>query len=263
MRISPFPTLLIGAIASFAVAGLALAPARTDAGITVAVTFTVNSTADDTDATCDPLTETTDCTFREALDAAEANNNQPVLDTIAFNIPDAGPHRITRADGSGTYFISEPVHIDGTTEPSFTAPTPAIIIDGASAGSTAIGFAPIGSSDGSIIEALSIVNFGNLAMEINGGNNLEIVGNYIGTEDGSTGAGNRSGILLRTGTGNTIGGTATSDRNLFVDQTDDGLGIFSDGNTVQGNYFGVGADGATPLGNGERLSRSSRLPTTR
>jgi len=55
------------------------------------------------------------------------------IDTIAFNIPGIGPHTIQPTSGLPT--ITEPVIIDGTTEPDF-AGTPIIEIDGSNAGAT-------------------------------------------------------------------------------------------------------------------------------
>src|SRR5687767_13513892 len=77
-------------------------PASPMAGLT----FTVNSTADPGSGTCDA----TECTLREAMDAANA---APGLDTIDFNIPGAGPHTITPASAFPT--ITTPVIIDGYT----------------------------------------------------------------------------------------------------------------------------------------------------
>ena len=73
--------------------------------------FTVNSTADTDDGSCDPLS-IGDCTLREAIDAANAGAG---LDTIAFDIPGAGPHTIQL--GLGLPKITDPVIIDGYTQP--------------------------------------------------------------------------------------------------------------------------------------------------
>ena len=52
--------------------------------------------------------------------------------------------------------------------------------------------------------------------------------------------------------GNTIGGTTAANRNVISGNTTDGI-LFSNaaaqGNSILGNYIGVGADGVTPLGN--------------
>lgn len=100
----------------------------------------------------------------------------------------------------------------------------------------------------------------------NGGNGISIVadvnlpasnnviqGNYIGHAYGPVQAvGNDgSGILIQ-GASNTVGGTTAAERNLIVGNKADGIAINSslaNGNMVQGNYIGVGADGTTALGN--------------
>ena len=73
-----------------------------------ATTFTVNSTNDVDDGTCDA----THCSLREAINAANANSG---TDTIAFNISGAGPHTIQPTSALPT--ITDPVVIDGYTQP--------------------------------------------------------------------------------------------------------------------------------------------------
>src|SRR2546421_7706483 len=77
-------------------------------------TFTVNSTADPGTGICDA----TECTLREAITAANAAAGS---DTIAFNIPNPGPHTITPL--SPLPAITSPVVIDGYTQPGAIANT--------------------------------------------------------------------------------------------------------------------------------------------
>src|SRR3972149_11625004 len=76
-----------------------------------ATVFTVNSTGDASDANMgDGLCETVtpgECTLRAAIEEA----GFPGIDTIAFNIPGAGPHTITPS--SVLPFIIDAVIIDG------------------------------------------------------------------------------------------------------------------------------------------------------
>ena len=58
-------------------------------------------------------------------------NSTAGVDNITFNIPGAGPHTITPAAALPT--VSDPVLINGTTQPTF-AGTPVIVLNGASAG---------------------------------------------------------------------------------------------------------------------------------
>ena len=81
-----------------------------------------------------------------------------------------------------------------------------------------------------------------------------VQGNYIGTtKTGLSPLGNGGvGVSFRFGAnGNTLGGTVVAAGNLLCASTNQGIFInFASNEIVQGNYIGVGADGATPLGNG-------------
>ena len=88
-----------------------------------AATFTVNSAADTDDGVCNAA----NCTLREAINAANAN---PGPDTIHFAIG-SGPKTISVTSPLPT--ITDPVTIDGTTQPGYSG-TPIIVLNGASAG---------------------------------------------------------------------------------------------------------------------------------
>ena len=108
-------------------------------------------------------------------------------DTINFNIPGAGPHLFK--PGSVLPAQSEPVVIDGTTQPDYTG-TPVIVLDGVFAGSGNIDGIILNGGD-SMVKGLAIIRF-----------------------------------------------------------ADRGIEIRSTGNTIEGNYIGIGTDGFTPFGNG-------------
>src|SRR2546423_5800084 len=82
-----------------------------------AATFTVTNTNDSGAGS-----------LRQAILAANASSG---TDTIAFNIPGAGVQTINLA--SGLPFITDPVTIDGTTQPNF-AGSPLIELNGSNAG---------------------------------------------------------------------------------------------------------------------------------
>ena len=98
-------------------------------------------------------------------------------------------------------------------------------------------------------------------LSLSASSNNTIQGNLIGTDatgmlalgNGASGSG---GGMSVSGSGNLIGGTANSARNVISGNPDDGLDIFpgstadSVNNLVQGNLIGVAADGVSPLGNG-------------
>ncbi|MBA3596534.1 MAG: DUF4347 domain-containing protein [Methylibium sp.] len=78
-------------------------------------------------------------------------------------------------------------------------------------------------------------------------------GNYIGTNaDGTAALGNAlAGIYISAGaSGNTIGGTATADRNVISGNTSSGIRLFNaSSNVIQGNYIGTDAAGAVAMAN--------------
>ena len=99
-------------------------------------------------------------------------------------------------------------------------------------------------------------------VEIAGGNDNVVAGNYIGTDrTGTTTIGNGlfangSGIIIDySGTGNTIGGTTRFRRRNVIAGSAYGVRLFpsratsSRGNVVEGNYIGTDATGQVALGN--------------
>ncbi len=106
-----------------------------------AATFTVDSTGDGADfSTADGVCDTDDsdgdgpCTLRAAIEEANANAGS---DTINFSISGADPHTISPSSDLPT--ITDPVTIDGTSEPDF-AGTPIVELDGSGAGVAVGGF---------------------------------------------------------------------------------------------------------------------------
>ncbi len=221
----------------------------------------VNSTGDAGDDNLgDGLCETAilgECTLRAAIEEA---NNTPGTDTIEFNIPTSDPGytasplsytiQIGVASGTTLPAITDPVTIDGSTQPDFPG-TPVIVLDGTAASASDPNGLTLQAGD-STIRGLVIVDSGDDAIEIetNGGNS--ITGNYIGVGvDGTTPQPNKYGVSVKTN-GNTIGGTNAGDRNIISGNTNYGLAIYNaaSGNFVQGNYIGVAANGSSARGNG-------------
>jgi hypothetical protein len=87
---------------------------------------------------------------------------------------------------------------------------------------------------------------------IYGGSGNTIQGNFIGADAaGLTALPNGYGVELYSGSNNSVGGgSAAGAGNLISGNLYDGIGIYSDGNTVQGNRIGTDATGTAPLGNG-------------
>src|SRR5436309_775386 len=158
--------------------------------------FTVTNTNDDGPGS-----------LRQAILDANAN---PGLDTINFNIG-SGVQTINVGStiGVGLPAITDPVVIDGTTQPGY-AGSPLIELNGTSVGLNQPGlYITAGSTT---IKGLVINRFNShgILLESAGGN--IIAGNYIGTDvNGTADLGNFGhGVFIASGANNTIGGTAAS-----------------------------------------------------
>ena len=160
-----------------------------------ASTFTVNSTSDSPSGTCGDGT----CTLREAI--IESNANGSGKDTINFNIPGAGPHVITFA--AAMQVISQPVTINGLSQPGSSCGTLKIVLNGsglASGGGLKL------TAGGSEISGLVIQRFPSHGLELNSSNNT-VTCNFIGTNSaGGADLGNGGiGLYINNGGGNVVG----------------------------------------------------------
>ena len=174
-----------------------------------AKTFTVNSTGD-ANGKCEPFSLFTNCSLREAINAANSNDNAPILDTIAFNIQGSGVQTLT--PDSELPPITEPVTIDGYTQrPCSSNPAPCsrpntsaqgainsyllIELDGSDAGSNAYGLNVEASN--TLIKGL-IINFGDDGIDSpESAKGLKVKGNLLGTDNlGGSGLGNIDGVDL-------------------------------------------------------------------
>jgi titin len=199
-----------------------------------AATFTVTSTAD----------------FGEgSLRSAITNANfYPGPDRIVFNIPGAGVHTINVATALPS--LSEPVIIDGSTQPGY-AGQPLIELNGAAAGSSA-GLRLLPGASGSTVRALAINRFGAHGIQVDASSSNSFFANFIGADpSGSVARANSlEGIYLNGSSGNTVGSAAISDRNLISGNGDAGVYIINgSSNTILGNYVGTTLAGSAALGN--------------
>jgi len=220
-------------------------------------TFTVNSTVDPGDGTCDA----TECTLREAISAANAN---PGSDTIAFHvfITDTG-YMVSGITGTWTISLTASLPtltdgstvISGTTQavnvPGYTNPDgPEIEIAGAGMASGNC-LAITGANN--MIHGLVINRCPEDGIHISGSKATTntISGNYIGTDaSGTQDLGNTYfGVAIITGAQNNIIGPD----NIISGNGYYGVFIYgsgTDGNTVSGNYIGTDASGLLDRGNG-------------
>ena len=187
--------------------------------------------------------------LQQAILDANANAG---LDTITFQIPGAGVHTITPT--SALPSITDPVVIDGTTQPGF-AGTPLIELNGANAGASDGLRLPAGNST---IRGLAINRFGGAGIHVQlpGGTNF-IQGNFVGTDPtGTVNLGNNTsvqsgGVWIDTSSGNWVGGLYPTNRNLLSGNVGSGVYLLNcSGNIVQGNLIGTSVSGTVALGNG-------------
>lgn len=250
----------------------------------LAAVITVNS-ADDAD------TRDTVLTLREAI---EVNNRTLTVasltaaeqaqvtgsptnadtDTINFNIPGSGVHTISPT--SALPQISDPIFINGYSQPANGGAAASantngpglgsnanllIELDGTNAGSAHGLFITAGNST---VRGLVINRFqGNGILLASNGN--VVAGNFIGTSaTGDADLGNgASGVQITDNIGpvvdssnNTIGGTLPADRNLLSGNGNNGVHIIKfgqqsnvTGNKVLGNLIGTDKAGAAAIGN--------------
>ncbi len=184
--------------------------------------------------------------LRQAILDANASAGS---DLIHFNIASGG---LTIAPTNALPAITEPVTIDGRTQPGFVS-APIIELIGASAGAAADGL-KINASN-SIIRSLVINRFLGDGIEIANGANNTVEGCYIGlSRTGVSDQGNSlNGILLTNAANNTIGGEAATSRNYIAGNNQSGVhlgGAAATNNLLLGNFIGLGTNSAD-VGNGQ------------
>ncbi len=145
--------------------------------------------------------------------------------------------------------VTDPVILDGTTQPGF-AGSPIIEIDGASVAAGDQNGLTL-QAGGSVVRGFVINRFLSDGIEIEIGGTNVVEGNYFGTDVAGTAARpNGYGISVKSNN-NVIGGTTASQRNVISGNTGWGVSLYTTAanNAVRGNYIGLRATGATGLGN--------------
>ena len=212
---------------------------------------------------------TNGCSLREAiLDALEG-------DTIEFDIPTSDPFVVIRPETALPSLSVPSLTVNGYSQPGAQphsaiqgfAPTNAVIkvvLDGSQMDPGFGGFGLWVGNSGVTIKGLSIVNFpdegiktGTLVQSV------VIQGNFIGLmPDGETAGPNRVGISLRSSeTGNLVGGSQPSQRNVVSGNEQDGILLWGgEAVVVSGNFVGTNAAGNAAVPNGEHGIHAKGAP---
>ena len=162
-------------------------------------------------------------------------------DLIHFNIPGTGVRQILAIN---LPTITDPVTIDGTTQPGWAVDRPIVMLSGVEAPAGANGLV-IGAGD-SVVRALIISGYTGSGLVLQGGDLNVVEGNWLGTgPTGTTALGNGNGILVSS-SGNTIGGNVISGNTNGVQ-----IGLGALGNAVHANLIGTDFSGTLDVGNTE------------
>jgi uncharacterized repeat protein (TIGR01451 family)/CSLREA domain-containing protein len=218
--------------------------------------FIVNTTADGADTSpgdglC--MTASSKCSMRAAIQEANASPNGSARDEIHFNVPYSTfrPYTI-QLSAPPLPEITEPIIIDGTTQPGYQT-FPLIMLSGAFIEGSGLTI----SAGNSIIRGMGIGTFRQHGIYLkNQGHNI-IEGNAIGKVASTSGSGNtlggntKSGIHIENSPNNLIGGTGPNAGNWISENSaPTGSGFYgrggiviegskASGNVIQGNFIGV------------------------
>jgi hypothetical protein len=218
-----------------------------------AATFTVTNTADSGAGS-----------LRDAINQVNAGAGN---DTIAFNIPGAGVHRIQPLTDLPA-IVQPNTLVDGYTQPGTSVNTDplatnAVLLieingsnytvgDGITTGT---GLTLGSGSTGSTIRGLIINEWLFRGIFITGSANSMVYGNFIGTNaDGTAQLANRAGLITTGSNGVLVGSPLPQDRNLFAGSFEFFANGFmarigGTGSVVKGNLFGLDRTGSYALGN--------------
>ena len=192
-----------------------------------------------------------------------------------FNIPtsDAGYNgsgngEYTIAPGSALPEVTDPVLLDGTTQPGY-AGVPIIELDGNSAGPGVDGLRI--SAGNSTIDSLVVHRFGGDGIELTGAGGNTVRNSYVGTDvTGSAGQANSgAGLRISSGSGNNVVGGSGAANTIAYNAAG---GVVLDGDAASGNTISrnsidangglgidLGADGVTPNDSGDADSGPNDL----
>jgi parallel beta-helix repeat protein len=188
--------------------------------------------------------------LRAAIDQSNASTG--VLDTISFNVTGTGCSGSPAVCVIGVAYpalatITDPVVIDGTTQPGY-AGSPLIQIDWtAQAGGSGL----VITAGDSTVKGVSITHFAydGIALATRGNNTVQ--GNWIGVTPAGAAAGNgQYGVSMSGSSNNLLGGTTAAQRNVIAANGNVNVHIESGAsdNVVSGNYVGTNPAGTASIG---------------
>jgi hypothetical protein len=202
------------------------------------------------------VTNTNDSGAGSLRQAILDSNSNPGVDLISFSIG-SGPQTI--APTSSLPEISDPVTIDGSTQPSLSAnPIELNASNYTSLPNQAVLTITGGNTT---VRSLIINHFSNGGISITTAGGDHIEGCYIGTDASGTATTNShgAGISIQA-PNNFIGGTSPHSGNVISGLSNTSAIVTSGsgtGNQIQGNYIGTDATGTKPLANLNGISLSS------
>lgn len=181
--------------------------------------------------------------LRQAITDA---NNTPGLDVIDFSIGAGGAQTIPIS--SAPFTITDPVVIDGSTQPGGTLGVPSIFLLG---GTKEDRVGLIVTGGGTTIKNLGFITFGSNtntshAVELVTGGGNTLIGNWFGlNQAGARKKISGDDILIQDSSNNIIGGPTPAERNVITAGGDHGVGIYgtSSANQIVGNYIGTDSAG--------------------
>jgi hypothetical protein len=243
-------------------AAASAAPRATAATAASSVTFVVNSTSDAPDATTDGVCQTAtpgECTFRAALQEADAAASAAVID---FHIPGGGIETIKPATPFPSLVNPNGITIDGTTQPGSTVNTDPIAdnakyrIELEGLGIKQIDGLYI-STDNNTIRGLDMDKW-RRAIWIVGGNSNTIVGNMIGLTPGGALINNlklsrpANCVVIQGGSqNNVVGAAGAANRNVISGCAHNGVSLYdypTKNNLIQNNIVGLDPTGTQARG---------------
>jgi hypothetical protein len=184
------------------------------------------------------------CNLQAAIEETNALSNVGgIPDTIFFDIAGSGPHVISVLGALPN--LTDPVIIDGTSEPDFDMAThqPVVEVNGTNAGVGASGFTISGGGGGSVIRGLAINRFDAHGIFVSRRDNVTVEHNFIGTDPGGTmdrGNGG-SGVQIINAENTVVRHNTISGNGMFGVNIE---GTQSTANIVAGNLIGTTADGS-------------------